>query len=68
VGGDGALDLSAFHKSTAGVAHDVNDRIIYDTDSGALFYDADGNGQSAAIQFARLSKNLNVSAADFIII
>lgn len=68
LGGDGALVLGAFHKSAAGVAHDANDRIIYDTDSGALSYDADGNGQAAAIQFARLSKNLNVSAADFIII
>jgi Ca2+-binding RTX toxin-like protein len=68
LGGDGALALGAFHRSAAGVAHDANDHIIYDTDSGALFYDADGSGQSAAIQFARLSKNLNVSAADFIII
>ena len=68
VGGDGALALGAFHKSAAGVAHDADDRIIYDTDSGALSYDADGTGQVAAIQFARLSTNLNLSAADFIII
>ncbi|MGF9763162.1 M10 family metallopeptidase C-terminal domain-containing protein [Microvirga sp. 0TCS3.31] len=68
VGGDGALSLGAFHRSAAGVAHDANDRIIFDTNSGALFYDADGNGQSGAIQFARLGKNLNVSAADFVII
>lgn len=67
-GGDGALAVGAFHKSTAGVAHDADDRIIYDTDSGALFYDADGSGQGAAVQFARLSKNLNVSAADFVVI
>ena len=68
VGGDGALALGAFHRSAAGVAHDADDRIIYDTDSGALSYDADGAGQDAAIQFARLSTNLNLSAADFIII
>jgi Ca2+-binding RTX toxin-like protein len=68
VGGDGALALGAFHRSAAGVAHDGDDRIVYDTDSGALFYDADGTGQSGAIQFARLSKNLNVSAADFIVL
>jgi Ca2+-binding RTX toxin-like protein len=68
LGEDGALALSAFHRSKAGVAHDADDRIIYDTDSGALSYDADGTGQTAAVQFARLSKNLNVSATDFVII
>jgi Ca2+-binding RTX toxin-like protein len=67
-GGDGSLALGAFHKSKAGVAHDADDRIIYDIDSGALFYDADGAGQVAAVQFARLSKNLSVSATDFVII
>ena len=55
VGDDGALALGAFHRSAAGVAHDADDRIIYDTDSGALSYDADGAGEDAAIQFARLS-------------
>ncbi|MBB3020364.1 Ca2+-binding RTX toxin-like protein [Microvirga lupini] len=68
LGSDGALALGAFHKSAAGVAHDASDRIIYDTDSGSLSYDADGTGQAAAIQFARVSTKLNLSAADFIII
>jgi Ca2+-binding RTX toxin-like protein len=60
--------LGAFFRSAAGVAHDADDRIIYDTDSGFLSYDADGAGQDAGIQFARLSTNLNLSAADFTII
>jgi Ca2+-binding RTX toxin-like protein len=68
VGNDGALALGAFHGSASGVAHDADDRIIYDTDSGALSYDADGAGEDAAIQFARLSTNLNLSADDFVII
>jgi Ca2+-binding RTX toxin-like protein len=68
LGGDGALALSAFHRSAAGASHDADDRIIYDTDSGTLSYDADGTGQIEAIQFARLSTNLKLSAADFIII
>jgi len=68
VGANGALALGAFHKSTAGVAHDASDRIIYDTNSGALFYDEDGSGAIAAIQFAKLSVNLNLSAADFTVI
>jgi Ca2+-binding RTX toxin-like protein len=66
-GSDGVLALGAFFKSAAGVAHDADDRIVYDTDNGTLSYDADGSGQAAAIQFARLSTNLNLTAADFII-
>lgn len=67
LGDDGALALGAFFKSASGVAHDEDDRIIYDTDSGALSYDADGSGQAAAIQFAQLNAHLNLSAADFIV-
>ncbi|MES0009655.1 hypothetical protein NKJ78_01255 [Mesorhizobium sp. M0037] len=68
VGGDGALVLGSFYKSAAGAAHDADDRIIYDTDSGILSYDADGSGQGAAVQFAHLNTNLDLSAADFIVI
>jgi Ca2+-binding RTX toxin-like protein len=68
LGADGALVLSAFFKSAAGVAQDVSDRIIYDTDNGGLWYDADGTGQTAAIQFAQLDTNLALSASDFIVI
>ena len=53
VGGDGALALGAFHRSAAGVAHDADDRIIYDTDSGVLSYDADGAGEDAAHPVSR---------------
>ncbi len=68
IGANGALALGAFFKSAAGLAQDADDRIIYDTDSGGLWYDADGIGQIAAIQFAQLSANLVLSAADFTII
>ena len=35
-------------------AHDASDRIVYDTTTGALYYDADGLGGQAALQFALL--------------
>ena len=68
MGDTGALSFGSFHKSTAGTAQDANDRIIYDTDSGMLSYDADGSGQGAAVAFARLASNLALTADDFFVI
>lgn len=68
LGGAGQLGLDAFHMSAAGVSQDANDRIIYDTDSGALLYDVDGSGDMAAIQFAQLDAGLGLSADDFVIV
>lgn len=51
----GDLGVDAFW-SGAGVtaAHDASDRFIYNTTSGALYYDADGSGSGAAVQVALL--------------
>lgn len=51
-------------------AQDADDHIIYDTSSGALYYDADGNGAAAAVQFAQLGTGVHptISEADFVII
>ncbi|WP_370470457.1 M10 family metallopeptidase C-terminal domain-containing protein [uncultured Paracoccus sp.] len=68
LGDDGPLTFGSFHKSAAGTAQDADDRIIYDTDSGALFYDADGSGQGTAIQFAQLARNLALTGDDFYVI
>ncbi|CTQ33021.1 M10 family metallopeptidase C-terminal domain-containing protein [Jannaschia rubra] len=68
LGDEGVLSFDAFHASPFGEAFDANDRIIYDTGSGSLCYDEDGTGEMEAIQFARLSANLDLSADHFIII
>jgi serralysin len=49
-------------------ANDADDRIIYTQANGALFFDADGNGAGAAVQFATLSTGLALSASDFMAI
>ncbi len=61
----GTLSAGNFRASTSGTAADANDIILYDTDSGALFYDPDGSGSDAAIQFATLIGLPPVTAADF---
>jgi Ca2+-binding RTX toxin-like protein len=50
-------------------AHDADDRIVYNTATGALYYDADGIGGEAAIQFATLSGSPDhLTAADFAVL
>jgi Ca2+-binding RTX toxin-like protein len=62
----GALPASAFVIGTA--AADADDRIIYDSATGRLFFDADGNGAGAAVQFATLEGNPIIAASDFTVI
>jgi serralysin len=62
----GVLGADNFHQGTA--AADANDFIIYDSTSGALFYDADGNGSGAAVQFAWVHDGLALSASDFLVV
>ncbi|MFZ2967691.1 MAG: calcium-binding protein, partial [Sulfuricurvum sp.] len=50
----GTLATGNFYASATGVAHDANDYILYNTASGVLSYDADGNGAGSAIAFATL--------------
>ena len=62
----GALAPGAFHTGAA--AADADDRIVYDADTGALYYDADGSGAGLAVQFATLHEGLALSASDFQVI
>ncbi|MFC3440405.1 calcium-binding protein [Sphingobium rhizovicinum] len=61
----GALPAEAFRADRS--ARDGSDRIIYDSETGALLFDADGNGAVAAIQFAILLGNPALNAGNFII-
>jgi uncharacterized delta-60 repeat protein len=63
----GTLATSDFQTGTA--ALDATDRIIFDSGTGALLYDADGTGATSAVQFATLiGVTGTLTAADFFIV
>ncbi|MEE1612026.1 hypothetical protein [Microvirga sp. CF3016] len=64
----GILTKSAFHAGTKSAAHDANDRIVYNKNTGALLYDKDGTGGAEAIQIATLSTKLALKNTDFFVI
>ncbi|WP_287985460.1 calcium-binding protein [Piscinibacter sp.] len=66
IGAPGALAAGAFRLGTA--AADASDRIVYDASSGALYFDADGNGAGAAVRFATLAPGTSLAAGDFVVI
>lgn len=61
----GVIAAAQFQANTTGLAQDASDRVIYDTNNGGLFYDADGNGAIAALQFAIVGLGLAITNADF---
>jgi Ca2+-binding RTX toxin-like protein len=62
----GAGGVSASEFVIGPAAQDADDYLIYDDVTGALSYDSDGNGGTAAIQFAELSPGLALTNLDFI--
>lgn len=62
----GTLAASAFVIGAA--AADASDRIIYDSTTGGLFFDPDGTGAQAKLQFATLSKSLAMTNSEFVVI
>lgn len=64
----GALSSAKFWKSAAGVAHDADDRIVYNTSTGVLSYDGNGNKAGGAVAFAVIANKANITAADFLVI
>jgi Ca2+-binding RTX toxin-like protein len=65
----GTMAAAKFYSGPGVItAHDTDDRIVYDTTTGTLYYDADGAGGTAAVAFAVLSNLAVITAADFMIV
>jgi Ca2+-binding RTX toxin-like protein len=57
--------LAAGQFVIGAAAQDSNDRIVYNSGTGALSYDSDGSGNMAAFQFATLGTGLALTNLDF---
>ena len=66
----GQLSASSFVANSNPVATTTNATILYNTTTGALYYDADGTGATGPVQFAVLGTTTHptLSVADFVII
>ena len=64
----GTLAAGSF-RSGAGItaAADADDYLIYDTTSGALYYDASGNAGAGPVQIAILGSGLALGPLDFLV-
>jgi serralysin len=61
----GTLADAAFFVGSA--AHDADDRITYNSTTGALIYDSNGSAAGGAAQFATLQPNLALHASNFVV-
>jgi Ca2+-binding RTX toxin-like protein len=67
IGKKGVLTEKAFWIGAK--AHDANDRVIYNTKNGKLYFDIDGTGSKAQVEIATLKKGLSsISHDDFLVI
>ena len=65
----GTLAAASFRAGPdlqAGVA--TTDRVLFDTTTGTLSFDADGSGVGAAVAFAVIAAGHSVVASDIIVI
>ena len=61
----GSLPATAFYAGAA--AQNADQKIIYNSATGNLFYDADGSGAQAAVQIAFLGNKPTLTAQNFVL-
>jgi Ca2+-binding RTX toxin-like protein len=66
--GDFVAGDARFWASSTGLAHDANDRVIYNTSTRGLYYDADGTGSGAAQLIATVQAGATIAATDIVVI
>lgn len=66
--GTGTLSAAQFVANDSGTAKDKSDRIIYEKDTGNLYYDCNGSAAGQRKLFAIVADELKITADDFFII
>ena len=64
----GVMTATTFVANTTGQATTAAQRIIYETDTGFLWYDADGTGGTVREQFANLTPSLAMLATEITVV
>jgi Ca2+-binding RTX toxin-like protein len=67
----GAISADQFYAAADAIAaHDASDRMIYNTSTGALYYDVDGQGGADAVQIATIQSpdTAHLAYSDILII
>jgi Ca2+-binding RTX toxin-like protein len=66
LGPAGVLGPGAFRVNATGLAVDKSDRIIFEFDTGEIYYDSNGSTAGGTyVLFARVDPNISLTAADF---
>ena len=68
LGGNGTLTADQFVANASGTAANISQHIIYETDTGWLYYDSNGSSAGGSTVFATLAANLAVTSADFVVV
>ena len=64
----GVVTADNFVSGVGAVALDANDFMVYNTVTGVLSYDADGNGAGAQVEFVKLTGIPALTEADFVVV
>jgi Ca2+-binding RTX toxin-like protein len=69
IGADGRFgpEDARFKANSGGTATEADDRVIFNTSTGQLYYDADGSGAGAAQIIATVQSGATVAATDIVV-
>ncbi|MFD1986914.1 calcium-binding protein [Mesorhizobium newzealandense] len=68
LGGNGTLTADQFVANASGTADNTSQHIVYETDTGWLYYDSNGSTAGGSTHFATLAANLALTNADFVVV